>query len=171
MMMMMMMMMMIMFPTFNTQVTKLRVARWKPWSWTCAFVPQNTMCFDVQTRRWRQRRQTEEGFELKVTMVYKPTNISGGTASYIYIYTYVMYNIKYTYIYIYIICIINITCVELYICVYCVWYSICSVSVIAYIMIIVFVLMHMLCISDIVPICIVLTSSCVNSIIQCMYIR
>ena len=44
--------------TFNAQVAKLCVARWKPWSWTCALVPQNTVFFDLRRRR-RQRGQAE----------------------------------------------------------------------------------------------------------------
>ena len=44
--------------TFNAQVAKLCVARWKPWSWTCALVPQNTVFFDLRRRR-RRRGQAE----------------------------------------------------------------------------------------------------------------
>ena len=31
--------------TFNAQVAKLCVARWKPWSWTCAFCPTKHSVF------------------------------------------------------------------------------------------------------------------------------
>ena len=31
--------------TFNAQIAKLCVARWKPWSWTCAFCPTKHSVF------------------------------------------------------------------------------------------------------------------------------
>ena len=45
--------------TFNARVAKLWVARWKPWSWTCAFCPTKHSVFYVRTCRRRRRGQTE----------------------------------------------------------------------------------------------------------------
>ena len=45
--------------TFNAQVAKLCVARWKPWSWTWAFCPTKYSVFHVRTRRGRRRGQTD----------------------------------------------------------------------------------------------------------------
>ena len=36
--------------TVNAQVATLCVARWKPWSWTCAFCSTKQCFFDVRTR-------------------------------------------------------------------------------------------------------------------------
>ena len=55
--------------TFNAKVAKLCVARWKPWSWTCAFCPTKHSVFDVRTCRRRRRGQTE-GFARNITIDY-----------------------------------------------------------------------------------------------------